>query len=381
MRRKEETISVFKGTGTHSKRRDGRRMPCLPRFNLSGAAVYCLLMLCQIGCGESEDGSGSDAADTERVTNVALYVIDPDTLIQYSRLLTTARAWREVEVGFREGGTVAEIFAEMGDHVTEGKILARLEADLLEAASIEAEAGLKFQSYNYERAQRLYDEGSISEYDLYKAEYSFNQARSNAQTIRHRLKHAVLRAPYKGEVAKRTIEIGQFVQPGIPAFQIVQVDRIKAESWVPENEISDFSEGGEVQVRFDACPNEVFFGTVGRVGPAADSAGRVFPMEIHMDNVEGQVRPGMIGRLKAVRRIYREVVVIPREAVLEREEGPAVFVVNNDVSHLRHVTLGAAEGARVIVENGLDFEDQIVVKGGRYLIDGDRVKVMEVIVK
>ena len=52
-----------------------------------------------------------------------------------------------------------------------------------------------------------------------------------------------------------------------------------------------------------------------------------------MDNVGGQVRPGMIGRLKAVRRIYRKVVVIPREVVPEREEAPAVFVVNDDVSH------------------------------------------------
>ena len=100
-----------------------------------------------------------------------------------------------------------------------------------------------------------------------------------------------------------------------------------------------------------------------------------FPIEVHLPNPTGHIRPGMIGTLKAVRRTHRQVVVIPREAIIERETGPVAFVVKGNTALLRPLSLGPSEAERVVVQKGLAFGDQIIVKGGRDLIDGDRVAI------
>jgi len=339
--------------------------------------VVCCL-LAGTGCGPSRSSEPSVAAQPVRTTNVSVHVLRPDTLVQRTMLPVSALAWQEVTLSFQEGGVVEEIFKDLSDEVAAGESLARLDADLLEAASVEAEAGLAFQRYNHERAAQLHGDGSIPERELRAAEYELKRAEAHFRTTAKRLENAVLRAPFAGRVASRTVEVGQLVQPGVPVFDLVQTGRLKLQAWAPENQIIDFVEGNGVEVYFDAYPGETFAGKVGRIGPAAETSRRVFPLEIHLDNPDGRLRPGMVGRMRAVRRVYEGVVVVPREAVQERESGPAVFVVEDDQARLRAVRLGASEGELFIVVQGLDFGERIVVKGGRDLIDGDRVRVTEV---
>ncbi len=335
--------------------------------------IPCLLLLIHVGCGE--DSAAQRNGIVERATNVSTLAIKPDSLVQYSRLSATVNAWRDVTLSVLESGVVIAIHKEVGDGVTRGDVLAQLDLELLEAAFIEAEANLKFQTYNYDRSLKLFSEGSISERAHFAAEYDFHRAKSAAQTLAHRIAYGRVRAPFSGQIAKRYIAQGQRIAQGGAAFRLVQTDSLRVAAWVAESEIVDFGKGSRVTLGLDALPRETFAGAIAQVGPAAEPAQRVFPIEVHLPNPTGRIRPGMIGTLKAVRRIYREVIVIPREAVLERETGPVAFVVDGNTARLRPLELGAAEADRVVVQRGLSFGDQLVVKGGRDLIDGDHVIV------
>ena len=332
----------------------------------------CLIIALFTGCGERTSAQ-NPPEKIERTTNVLVYPIIPDTLIQYSRLPATVKAWRDVTLSALETGVARELLKDVGDMVRRGEPLARLKIDVLEASAIEAEADLKFQAYNYERSKHLFAEGSISEQAHYAAEYDYRRAESAAQIMRHRLSYGQIEAPFSGLVAQRLIELGQLVSQGSPTFRLVQIDRLRLEVWVAESEIADFSSGSAIELTLDSFPGETHAGAIGHIGPAAQSDQRVFPIEIHLDNPHGRIRPGMIGKIKAVRRVFRNMVVVPREAVLERETGPVAFVVKNDQAHLRHLVLGPSEGDRVLVQEGLQFGDQLIIKGGRDLIHGDRV--------
>ena len=314
-----------------------------------------------------------------RTTNVSVYALQPDSLIQYSLLPVSALAWREVTLGFQEGGVVEEVLVDLDDPVQAGQPLARLDRDLLKAAAIEAEAGLSFQRYNHERATQLHADGSIPERELRAATYDLKRAEAQDKTVRKRLDNSILRAPFSGSVAERLVERGQLVMPGTPAYRLVQVERMKAGAWVPENQVVDFTAGNSVEVFFDAFPGIPFPGAIGRIGPAAEPSRRVFPLEIHLDSADYRIRPGMIGRVRAVRRVHANVLVVPREAIQEREQGPAIFVVEGEKARLRTVSLGPSEADRLIVERGVSTGEQIVIKGGRDLIDGDQVRVTEVL--
>lgn len=334
----------------------------------------CLIWALFTGCGERTSAQNTPEK-TERTTNVAIYPIAPDTLIQYSRLPATVKAWRDATISALETGVAIELLKDVGDAVSRGETLARLNIEVLEAAAIEAEADLKFQAYNFERSKQLFAEGSISEQAHYAAEYDYRRAESAAQTMRRRLAYGQIQAPFPGYVAERLIELGQLVPQGSPAFRLVQIDRLRLEAWVSESEIADFSTGSTIELTLDPFPGETHFGTIGHIGPAAQSDQRVFPIEIHLDNPNGRIRPGMIGKIKAIRRTFHNAMVVPREAVLERETGPVAFVVENDQARLRRLVLGPSEGDRVLVLDGLRFGDQLIAKGGRDLIDGDIVRI------
>ncbi len=335
--------------------------------------IPCLLILTHIGCG---DGSSAQKdAPPERATNVSTFALKPDSLVQYSRLSATVHAWRDVTISALEAGVVIAVHKDVGARVSRGDDLAQLNMELLEAAFIEAEAYLKFQTYNYERSQKLFSEGSISERAYFAAEYDFHRAKSAAQTLARRLSYGRIRAPFSGAIAKCYISQGQLMSPGGAAFRLVQIDSLRVAAWVAESEIIDFGEGSPVTFILDALPGEKFAGAIAHIGPATETDQRVFPIEVHMLNPTGRIRPGMIGTLKAVRRIHRHVVVIPREAILERETGPVAFVVEGRKAVSRPLSLGPSEADRVVVQKGLSFGDQIIVKGGRDLIHGDRVAV------
>ncbi len=341
-------------------------------MNLYRLLIPCLLIAINMGCGE--ESSAQKEMPIERTTNVSVYVIKPDSLVQYSRLSATVNAWRDVTISALESGEVINTYKDVGDYVNREENLAQLNMELLQAALIEAEANLKFQAYNYERSKQLFSEGSISEQAHFATEYDFQKAKSTAQTLKHRLSYGQIQAPFSGHIAKRYISQGQHIARGDATYRIVQTDSLRVAAWVAESEIIDFAEGSLVTLALDALPNQTYEGAIAHVGPASDTDQRVFPIEVHLPNPTGHIRPGMIGTLKAVRRIHRHVV-IPREAIIERETGPVAFVVKNNRALLRPLNLGPSEAGRVVVQKGLAFGDQIIVKGGRDLIDGDRVAI------
>lgn len=338
-------------------------------------AFTVLILATTSKCGNETSAQNETAKAPERTTNVTVYAISPDTLIQYSRLPATVKAWRDVTLSALESGVVKAIQKEVGDSVSQGDTLALLNMEILEAQAIEATANLKLQTYNFEHSKQLFNEGSISEQAYFESEYDFNRAKSAAETIQKRLSYGRIRAPISGQIAQRFVELGQLIPLGGPTFRIVQTKQLRAEAWVSESEIGDFSEGSAVELTFDTLPEESILGAIGHIGPASQSDQRVFPIEVHIQNPDPRIRPGMIGKIKAIRQMYRNVVVIPREAVIERETGPAAFVIENNKGQLRSLTLGAAEGDRVLIRKGLQFGDRLIVKGGRDLIDGDRVEI------
>lgn len=330
------------------------------------------------GCGGGDETvEATTTPEPTKAINVAAMEIRPDSLTQVSRYPASVEAWRDVRLSFLESGPVRAIEVDLGDEVRKGQLLARLHTSLLDAALIEAEAGAKFNRYNYAKSKQLFEDGTISERDLFQAEYDQKRAESNLATVRQRLENSTLLAPFDGEVAGRMIEVGRLIGPSEPAMHLVQWDRVKMRAWVSESEIVDIEAGREVEVILDALPGRVYRGRVGNVGPAADVKRRVFPIEVHIDNSDRELRPGMVGKLVVRRRTFRDVVVIPREAVVERETGPVAFVIDGDSVTLRQIELGAGQGNRVIARSGLRPGDRVVVAGARDLIAGERVVVRE----
>jgi membrane fusion protein (multidrug efflux system) len=165
------------------------------------------------------------------------------------------------------------------------------------------------------------------------------------------------------------------VQKGNLLAEILDISYLLALIQVPEREIRNFSLGKEVEVRVDALEGSAFFGKVKKMGVEAEQRSRSFPVEIRVDNRDRELRPGMLVRTRVLGGKYAQAILVPRHAVLEREEGRAVYVAEKGVARLRPIVLGAGAGEEVQVLSGLAFGETVIVRGHHRLAPGEPIAV------
>ncbi len=174
----------------------------------------------------------------------------------------------------------------------------------------------------------------------------------------------------------RHVDVGEVVPPGAQITFIHQVSRLKVEVGIPENDISYFRAGGEATLKVDAYPGKLFEGRIHFVGSAASGKTRTFPAEVAIGNPGNELRPGMIARVFLVKRRLDNALVVPRDALLDRDLGSVAFVGVEDKAQERQVVLGPSEGNLVVIEDGLSFGESLIVAGHRNLVDGQPIRVV-----
>jgi len=150
--------------------------------------------------------------------------------------------------------------------------------------------------------------------------------------------------------------------------------RFRLEVQVDESKIAAVKSGEIVPLVIDALGDQTITGKVTQIVPAADPASRTFTVKIDLPS-DPQIRSGLFGRARFPRG-QRETIEIPREAVLNRGQLQAVYVVGSDqAASLRFVTLGSASGGRVEVLSGLQSGDRIVTQPQDRELSGKQVEV------
>jgi membrane fusion protein (multidrug efflux system) len=170
------------------------------------------------------------------------------------------------------------------------------------------------------------------------------------------------------------------VQPGVPVARIVDASSLKVVGGVPERFATRVSTGGEAEVTFDILPGRSFPGRIDFVGTAVDRQSRTFPIEIVMDNPDGELKPYMIANVLVIMRRIEDAIVVPREALLRTEDGFQALVVASEDGHdivvARTVALDASGENTVVISDGLAAGDRLVVRGQQLADPGDRVRIV-----
>jgi membrane fusion protein (multidrug efflux system) len=309
--------------------------------------------------------------------NVTVVTLAPSDLTEEVALTGRLELWVEVDVSTELGGTIQEIGFEKGQRVEAGQVLARVGTDIFTVDLDEAEAALIEAEANYERSRELLDRQAVPRQELVTYTSRYRMAEARVKAARLRFERSIVKAPVSGIAVTRLVDVGEVVPPLSGITTIHQVARLKANVGIPETDISHFRVGGEASVEVDAYPGKQFDGRIHFIGSAATGKNRTFPSEVALDNRSGELRPGMIAPVSLIKRRYQGVVVIPQDALLDREDGSVAFVAEGDYAKVRPVVLGPTEGDRIVVLEGLTTGERLVVSGHRNLVDGQPVRVVE----
>jgi len=308
--------------------------------------------------------------------NVRVLTVAPADMREYLSLSGPAHPVRGTVLSAEEGGRVDSIRHDKGAQVDAGALLVVQDRRLLGAEMKANLAARDLSGFNVERMRQLFEANSISEIELLETETQHRQAEAAAEAARIRYERAAVAAPFAGIITDRYVELGQQLAPGVPVARLVDPFVLKLEGSVTEREIAWVEAGKRAEVIFDSVSGGVE-GYVHWVGFEADPLTGKFKVEIRIDNRDLRINPGVIGRARVLRTLHEQVISIPRDAVLQKADGPVAFVVDGDRARRRSLRLGSDQGLMVIVEEGLRSGDRLIVRGQREIHDGSAVLVQE----
>ena len=208
------------------------------------------------------------------------------------------RARYEPELGFRIGGKISQRLVDVGDRVSEGTVLAKLDTDdvslkldAVRAQMASAQADHKLASSELERYRELMERNVISrsQFDSFESRYDasvaqLRQARANLKVARNQADYASLKAPRDGVIAQRLAEAGQVVAAGQAVFVLAIDGDREVRIDLPEQDVGRFKIGMPVAIELWSRPGEVFEGKIRELSPAADPRSRTFEARVAFEN-------------------------------------------------------------------------------------------------
>lgn len=345
-------------------------------------ALICVIAM--TGCAPEEEVVEEKSARSVETMTVSTGSISRD----FSFSGTVAPS-REVSVVPTVAGKVTGLGYEVGDSVGEGAVLFTVDSVDLEnqLRSIEANYNVtKLQADNakttLESNQILYEEGVISksEYDQLKLAYDTAEANLTAieiqkENLEKNIADCSVTAPISGVISARNIEIGSFASQSSPAYTIIDLSSVKVEVGVSEQMVNQISVGDTVDVNLTAVSPEPLQGTVSTISPAATQTG-TYTIKITMDNSRGLLKPGMLAEVTFVTAASDDTMLLPRDAVIDKDGETYVYIVENSTAKKVLVEIGIESGETVEITDGLTTDMQVVTKGQTYISDGEQVEVV-----
>ena len=282
-------------------------------------------------------------------------------------------AGEQRDLTFAVPGRVVEI-AEAGRRVVAGEAVARLDEALERATLRQAELRIRGARSEYERALELHRAHAASDRSLESAETALNLRIAERDVARERLSRMQLLAPVAAVVSHTYVEPGEFAQAGTPVATLVNLDFVRLEIGVPGYEVQRVEVGMRALIEVPAASNSTFDGVVHRVAPAAEDRRHLFDVEIRIPNERARIRPGMSARAQIVTDLKAEILLVPLDAVVDRNGERIVFFVAGGRAHAVDVSDAMQDGELLLLDGSLAFRE-LVVRGQHDLRDGARVRV------
>ena len=343
-------------------------------------SLLLLFPLLLASCAESEAGAeGADDADvvvaedpdaeeTAGPVNVRLMTVQPEAFDDIIEVVGTVRASEDITVASEEGGKVVKWYVRKGSYVKRGQRLARMDGDVLHAQLEAAEAQAKIARLDAEKKKEVFDDaGAIPEVTVTTSAYSLEVAEAQVKLLKTRIAKKTVTAPVSGRIDARIADVGEMVPPGGPVARLLQTGVVEIEAGVPERYAGNLRVGTPVEMVFDGLGGRRVNGKIGYIGSGMDRTDRTLPVEIDVSNPGGSLKPGMVAEIEILRNRLRNVVVLPRTALIRVEDGYQVYVAtavgDGHIAEARPVTIGATDRGLVVVTDGLAVGERIIAVG------------------
>lgn len=325
---------------------------------------------------------------------VVVTAVSARDVIEQVPLSGTLASHRVAELSPEISGQVEVVHVDVGDRVKAGDVLIELDPEIeqlhleaLQASVQQASVELVDSRRRLEDAQRLRKQRTLSENELrlVETEVEVKQAVLRQKQAESKRQQAVvarhsLRAPFAGVISARQAESGAWIEPGNPAMTLVAVDDLRIEFRVPQDYYHRIDADSTLTVSMDAFPEHEFKAAIQTVVPVSDPSSRTFLLHAAVSSDGVRLMPGMSVHAKLNLAGGRKALVVPRDALLRYPDGRvSVWVIEPGSEppavHEKQVRDGLGFNGMVVIDQGVQAGDLVVVQGNESLQDGQQVRI------
>ncbi len=311
------------------------------------------------------------------------------TIVPTVKLTGSLEPHWQADVAAKVPGRIEKINCEVGQYVKQGTLLAALNSDELAAAKnstqgslYDARASLASANVKLSRYTELYANGAISKEQYDNAKFArdmaagkVKMAEGNHQANISRYTGSKVYAPHNGTIVKKFQQEGFYATNNTPLFRMADISRLKVMVSIPEGEIGGIGVNNMVNVMVPSLNNQQLVGRIARVADVADMPSRTYAAEVLVDN-NGQLKGGMFADVQIERQPKANVMTVPLNAIIMRQDQRTVYVMNDSNKVVRRVLkTGYIGDGLVEVISGLQPTDKVIVSGLTKIKEGTAVVV------
>lgn len=283
-------------------------------------------------------------------------------------------------------GRIVEIH-DVGERVEAGTTLVRIDDSELQFSLQQAQADVArqesragFLEREVSRLQRLASTNSAAQSQLEQTESNRTVAQSDLTTarvsvarIRDQLQRSRIPAPFTGVIAERLLSVGERASVGDILLRLVAPDQIEVVVRAPLASVAQIGQGEATRIW---TTRHSGMGVVRAVVPFGDSRSHMVEVRIDVDPADWRV--GESVRVALPTAASRNVLTVPRDALVLRREGAAVFRVSAEgIAERVAVQVGVGDGDYIEVDGELNDGDTVIVRGAERLSPGQPVTILE----
>ena len=312
----------------------------------------------------------------------------------------------ETTIYARASGYVRRWYADIGDKVKDGQVLAELDTPELDSQLEQARAQLAqaqatleqskanraLSKTNLDRYSKLAPSGVVSQADLEQrqamaqvdeanvgvAQATIAAQQANIRRFSQLKSFARVTAPFAGTVTQRTIEVGSLVTAGNgqPMYKVAAMDPARVFVQVPQDVAPGVHPGLSAEVTVREFPDRPFAGSVTRAAGELDPATRTMTTEVRVPNPDGTLLAGMYAQVGLTLSLPHRVFEVPATAVMSDAHGSRVAIVDaTSAVHLVPVVIERDTGPTVEIAGGLKGDERVAKLWSARFVDGSPVEV------
>ena len=312
-------------------------------------------------------------------TAVTATKLQPEDFEHFVEIQGTVQADDYIDVTSEIAGRILKMTVKEGDNVRQGQLIAELDLEQLKKQMAELETSLDLAKTVHERQKRLWDQNIGSEMQFLEAKNNKERLEKSIETLEYQLTKSKVYAPVSGVAESVILQSGELASPGAPIIQILNPNKLKVVADVPESYLKAVQPGKEVKVTFPALDQEQK-ARISLIGNTIDPNNRTLEVEANISKTNSLIKPNLLAVMYLQDYKEENVITVPIEVVQQEVGGKDFVFVTEEgakgaVVRKVFIKTGKSYGGEVIVEDGLDGGETLILDGAKGLAAGQEVKI------